>query len=92
MPKPPGTYVNTFEIGSTLRKRATSFGYGKKTDIFPPKHIERAQINPAPNEFQVKRFLEDQNQYKIKYPSQQISQNNKVTRKYRSNSVSMNGS
>ncbi|KAL4429933.1 hypothetical protein ABPG74_000299 [Tetrahymena malaccensis] len=67
-PKLPGTYKNKISIPNTLKKRSTSFGLGKNTDIFPPKHIEKASTTPAPNGHKVKRYLEDQNHYKIRYP------------------------
>ena len=52
-----------------LTKQSITIGSGKKTDIFPFKHLEKAAATPAPNSHHLKRYLEDSSENTIPSPS-----------------------
>lgn len=59
MPPNECTYKNEINLGNMLKKQSITIGSGKKTDIFPFKHLEKAAATPAPNSHHLKRYLDD---------------------------------
>ena len=78
-----------------LTKQSVTIGSGKKTDIFPFKHLEKAAATPAPNSHHLRRYLDDSSENTLPPASmtnQSWIQDGHYKQNIRTRSMSLDGS